>query len=203
MRDRLRQWQDVLYSNRYSLALSAIFLVVANIINMFAGSYTAEVGTTVVPDLILEHLPVIDLSILYGYGFFAITLMLLLYPLFFRVDKLHVAISQFSLLLMLRSFFILLTHLKTPLEAVAVTAPYIFLLLDSENALFFSGHTAVSFLGFLLFNKGKIGWFFFISTIVMAMTVLLMHEHYSIDVFAAFFITYCSYKLGKDLFNLR
>jgi hypothetical protein len=202
MRDKLREWQHVLYIHRYALGISAIFLILANVINMIAGQYTAEVGNTVVPDLVLDFLPVIDLSFFYAYGFFFITLALLLYPFFFDVDKLHVTIGQFSLLILVRSFFILLTHLKTPIEAVAVNAPSIFILMDSENALFFSGHTSVPFLGMLLFRRKWIRRFFLVSTVFMAMTVLLMHEHYSIDVFAALFITYCSYRIGKLLLSL-
>ena len=88
-----------------------------------------------------------------------------------------------------------------PAGALVYTAPAWFTVLDFKNALFFSGHTAVPFLGFLLFRKEKIGIFFLIATIVMALTVLFMHVHYSIDVFAALFITWGSYGIGEWLFR--
>jgi len=122
--------------------------------------------------------------------------------LFYKVHELHIAISQFSLLVMIRSFFVSLTHLKAPVGAIIATeAPRLYALLDFQNALFFSGHTAIPFLGFLLFKKEKIGKFFLIATIVMALVVLFMHVHYSIDVFAALFITYGTYKVGEWLFK--
>ena len=70
-----------------------------------------------------------------------------------------------------------------------------------NNDLFFSGHVAIAFLGFLLFQEKKLKIFFLIATIVMALTVLFMHVHYSIDVFAALFITYSTHEFGKRLFK--
>jgi hypothetical protein len=39
------------------------------------------------------------------------------------------------------------------------------------------------------------------ASIVLAITVLLMHVHYSIDVASAYFITYGVYKVGDQLFG--
>ncbi len=73
--------------------------------------------------------------------------------------------------------------------------------MDFKNDLFFSGHTAVPFLGFLLFKNRKVKYTFLGASIIMAITVLLMHVHYSIDVFSAFFITYGTFKIGEWLFK--
>jgi hypothetical protein len=43
--------------------------------------------------------------------------------------------------------------------------------------------------------------FFLVMSLVLATTALLMHVHYSIDVFSAFFITYGTYHLGEWLFK--
>jgi hypothetical protein len=37
-----------------------------------------------------------------------------------------------------------------------------------------------------------------VSSIILAITVLLMHVHYSIDVLSAYFITYGVYKLSEN-----
>ena len=55
-------------------------------------------------------------------------------------------------------------------------------------------------LGFMMF-KNKIRHACLTATIVMGTTALLMHAHYSINVFSAFFITYRTYKLGQWFFK--
>jgi hypothetical protein len=198
---KIKEWKDEIVRHKFLLIISVIFLIIANLLNFLAGEYTETISTVAVTDLILDHIPAINLNFLFVYGFSFILAVMLLYPLFFEVKKLHVAISQFSLLVMIRSFFVSLTHLSIPAGAVITQAPKLYALLDFQNALFFSGHTAVPFLGFLLFRKQKIGIFFLIATVIMALTVLFMHVHYSIDVFAAIFITYGSYKIGQWLFS--
>jgi hypothetical protein len=102
------------------------------------------------------------------------------------------------------------THLQSPADAIPISFPWIFKGLSFKNDMFFSGHTAIPFLGFLLFKNSKIRFLFLAGSVFLGTAALLMHEHYSIDVFSAFFITYCSYKIGwffikkstKDVKNL-
>ena len=104
-------------------------------------------------------------------------------------------------MLTIRSFFLILTHLQTPPDAIILTFPNILSNLFFYNDMFFSGHTAMIFLGFFLSDNKKIKYVFLFGSIIMGITSLLVHHHYSIDVFAAFFITYGSYKIGNFLLN--
>jgi len=65
--------------------------------------------------------------------------------------------------------------------------------------MFFSGHTAMPFLGFYLFRHSWLRYVYLVGAVVMGIVVLAMHLHYSVDVFAAFFMTYCSYQMGTVL----
>ncbi len=192
-------WRKEIVEHKVLIIISLLFFIIAFMLNYTAGSYAERRGTTPVDDIILDNIPTMDIDVIYIYGSSLVILVLFGYPLFFKVKKLHIVINQFALLSLLRSFFISLTHLGTPMNSLIYTTPKLFILFDFKNALFFSGHTAFPFLGFLLFRKEKIGVFFLISTLVMMITVLCMHVHYSIDVFAALFITYGSFKIGEQI----
>jgi hypothetical protein len=196
-----KSWSKEIKDNKYLILLSFILLAVALVIDYMTGTYVQEVQGVSAPDFILDHLPTVDLHLVYIYGIVIIVAFLLLYPLFFRVNEFHEVISQFSLLMAIRGIFTCFTHLTLPAGAIALNVPRALFFLDFTNDLFFSGHTAVPFLGFLLFKKDKIRYFFLASSVIMAMVVLLMHVHYTIDVLSAFFITYGSYKIGARFFD--
>ena len=63
--------------------------------------------------------------------------------------------------------------------------------------LFFSGHTATLFLLFLVIDKKPFKQMFLIFTIIIGFSVILQHVHYFIDVLAAPFFTYGSYRIVK------
>lgn len=193
------RWKNEIIRHKFLILLSLVFLVIATIIDYIAGNYVTKVGTGLVPDLILDKINPIDLNFIFVYGWLIVVVVLFAYPLFFKVRKIHETINQFSLILILRSLMMSLTHLKTPLTAIPPTFPNFLSKIVFENDLFFSGHVAIAFLGFFLFNDSKIKWFFLVSSVIMAVTVLLMHRHYSIDVVAAFFIAYGSFKIGEVL----
>jgi hypothetical protein len=194
-------WRKEFYEHRYLILMSLIIVVIATFIDYSAGYYVSKKAETAgVPDLILDHLDPVNAGFLFVYGYIILCLALFSYPLFFHIRTLHIVISQFSFLIMLRAIFIVFTHLQTPPDAIQIGFPWIFKGLSFQNDQFFSGHTAIPFLGFLLF-KGGIRYFFLLGSAFMGIIVLLTHQHYSIDVFAAFFITYCCYKMGDKLIN--
>ena len=194
---KIREWRKEIWEHKYLLLLSLSFLIIAILLDWAAGVYVMKTPGAVAPDLFLDYLPVMDLDFIFIYGPIIIVGLLFLYPLFFKVKELHKVIGQFSLLVMVRSAFTTLTHLEVPKDALQFTIPHFLGFLSFRNDLFFSGHTAVPFLGFLLFKESKIKWFFLAASILMALTVLLMHVHYTIDVLSAFFITYGTFKIGE------
>jgi hypothetical protein len=203
MRDRVREWlldwvADVL-ACKHLLVAAGVLTAIALCMDYYCGAYVTVTEGAKVPDLILDRFQAVDMSFLFVYGYMALIVTMFLYPTFFRVRTLHIVAIQFSLLLMLRSVFMLFTHMETPAGAVAVGFPSFFEKLYFENDMFFSGHTAMPFLGFYLFRHNPLRYLFLAGGVTMGIVVLAMHLHYSIDVFGAFFMTYCSYRMGQRL----
>jgi len=66
---------------------------------------------------------------------------------------------------------------------------------------FFSGHTGFPFLmALILWDEDLWRPFFLAMTVIFGAIMLLAHEHYSIDVFAAPFIVYGVYHIAQRLF---
>ncbi len=195
----LQDWARDVLACRHLLAVAGVLTVVALCTDYYCGSYVTVTKGAKVPDLILDRFQAIDMSFLFVYGYMALIVTMFLYPTFFRVRTLHVVAIQFSLLLMLRSVFMIFTHLETPAGSCSVGFPWFFQSLYFENDMFFSGHTAMPFLGFYLFRRSPLRYVFLVGAAVMGVVVLAMHLHYTIDVFGAFFMTYCSYRMGLRL----
>ena len=192
----LREWIGEFLEYRYLIASSLALVAIATYLDYHCGVYVSATDGPDIPDLILDHIGPVDLGPLFVYGYIALIGLLFVYPLVFHIRMLHFVVGQFSLLVILRAVFMLFTHLQTPSDAITRDFPWIFEHLSFRNDMFFSGHTAIPFLGFFLFKRSGLRYVFLLGSLVMAVVVLAMHLHYSIDVFAAFFVTYCSYRAG-------
>ena len=195
---KFNKWKQEFKKQRKKLLISLFFLIIALILYNLAGDYvTDHKGSVVVPDLILDHFGPYNLTIIYVWFFLIVCILFFYYPFFHKIHDLHYVIKMFSLFVVIRAGFILLTHLRVPYDAIDVGFPSFFNVFNFSNDLFFSGHTGLPFLGFLLYkNNKKLSYFMLISSLILGVTVLLMHVHYSIDVLSAYFITYSIYKLG-------
>jgi len=192
-------WGRLLRSREYlfSLFLSVVIWVVAYFVYKYAISYVDGLKEArSVGDLFLDLIPAMDLRIIYVYGIFAALLFLLCYLLVRRPDLLPFGLKFYAGVFLVRSVFICLTHLGPP-EGFFITtivsdySYWPFSHMMHANDLFFSGHVSYPFLGALLFRNVRwIFWLFVGISVLMAVTVLAMRIHYSIDVFAAYFIVY-------------
>jgi hypothetical protein len=201
VKKRIGWWWTEFKSNKKLFGISFLLLVLSAMIHYYAGKYVQTAGVSIVKDIFLDNIPPVDLTFIFVWVWLAIVVLLFMYPLFLKPRAISDTISHFSLLIITRSFFIMLTHLKNPLDAIPISFPGLLNKMAFENDLFFSGHTAVPFLGFLLFKGSPIRYVFLALSILMGITVLLMHHHYTIDVLAAYFITYGIFKIGKFVFT--
>lgn len=201
------QWRELLAQRSYAISLLGGFslLVLAYFINYRATIYTSEIPVLSVGDLILERLPTVNLSFLYTFGIYFVALVYYLYPILFKPELVPFTLKTVAAFVIIRAVFISLTHLGAPADFFNLpqyTEQPSFFKLWYMNDLFFSGHTGFPFLGALIFWENKIVRYFLLSmSFVQAATVLLMHVHYSIDVFSAYFITYSIYVVSDKIFN--
>lgn len=190
---------------RVSLVVGLLVLIGSYVLTNFVSIYNDSISYTSVGDLILDNIPTYDLEFLFIWGIYAIVASIIFYVVVLRPEIAPFVMKTFGILFIVRCGFIVLIHVGPPegffyqanfLQSIDPIRSLVF-----KNDLFFSGHTSIPFMAFLLIQKGMFRWFMLAGSFLMGATVLLMHVHYSIDVFAAFFITHGIYSLSNKIFN--
>ena len=183
-----------------SVAVSLLFILASAIINFFAGTYAAERASSPVTDIILSNTRPRDLDGLFVYGAVFLGIMILAICLR-RPRFIPFTGKAIALFVVVRSVFITLTHIGPFPTQIVITST----ILDKftfGGDLFFSGHVGLTFLMALIFwHKKILRLFFILLSAVFAVVVLLAHLHYTIDVVAAYFITYTIYHLAETFFK--
>lgn len=187
------------YVQAFFLSLS--FLAVSVIATFYAGIYATERASNYVTDIILSNIPVWNVDLFFVYGtFFAIALVAFLVAL--KLKWIPFVASSLGLFYCVRSAFITLTHIGPFPERATFDVGYVIGTFLAGNDLFFSGHTGAPFLLALIFwNFKHLRYLFLALSVFFAAIVLLGHLHYTIDVAAAYFITYSIFHAAKMLFR--
>ena len=184
-----------------ALLVGFLFLTISLMINYVAGTYATERASLPVTDIILSNIPVFDVDGIFIYGpivFWIFAGLVLAY----NPKKIPFALKSIALFIIVRSIFISLTHIGPfPTQAIINSTDF-FSKFTFGGDLFFSGHTGLPFLMALIFWQEKnLRYIFIISSIIFGAVVLMGHLHYSIDVLAAFFITYSIFHMALFLFK--
>ncbi len=179
-----------------SLFLLAIALTaLANFVNF------AETRTGVVlQDPLLNLYNPIDLTWLI-FGLIYISLIVAIVSLLKNPKQLLFAMQLYALMVVVRISAMYLLPLEPPAKIIILNDPFVEFFGSGKSLtkdLFFSGHTASLFVLFLTAKQKTIKIIFLVCTIVVAISVLLQHVHYTIDVFAALFFTFACYKILKN-----
>lgn len=184
----------------YSVLTGVIFLIAAIFVNQYANSYTAIHASNYVTDIFLDNLPVVDVHLIFSEGAI-IFLLILAAVLFYEPKYIPFTLKSIAVFILVRSFSMILTHLAPPFNEIYIDPADYIARLSSGNDLFFSGHTGLPFLlAFIFWNQKRWRYFFFFSSAVGGLAVILGHLHYSIDVFSALFISFGIFHICRNLF---
>lgn len=185
----------------YSAFFAAATFILSAFANYYAGIYATESASNSVTDIILSNIPVYDVDGMFIYGSFFL-MAFVLAVLFIHPKRIPFTLYSLALFISIRSIFISLTHIapdpaQATLNLGTFASKFIF-----GGDLFFSGHTGIPFLMALVFWKEKWLRYIFLAWSAFFGTIALMgHLHYSIDVLAAFFITFTIYTIAEHLFT--
>lgn len=207
MKISFTKWKELFHDPklRNSLLVSLLFLFISLIINYYAALYASERISNYVTDIVLSNIPVFDVDMIFVYGpviFWALISLACIYD----PKKTPFMLKNIAMFVIVRSVFITLTHLGPfpDHNVIPFTGPgalKAISLFSAGGDLFFSGHTGLPYLMALVFwNHHVVRWLCIGTSIFFGVIVLLGHLHYSIDVMAAFFITYTIYHITKKLF---
>ncbi len=187
---------DFVFSVLFGILLVALSLAIYH----FSYIYTSTSNVTYVNDIILDNIPVVNVNFIVNEGVWTFTFLILFFA-FKNPEKIPFGLKSIALFIFIRSLFVSLTHLG-PAPIHSFLDPQDWLTsIASGNDMFFSGHTGLPFLLALVFwDRVPARITSLLASIILGTSMLLGHLHYSIDVFAAFFITYSIFTLAKKIF---
>ena len=186
-----------------SLCVAFLLIALALTFQYYSSAYSTRNSSRFVGDIFLDNLPVVNMNAVIIEG--ALPMIVVSVILLLREPKyLLFAIKAVAIFIAIRAFFVAATHLGIYPDQIVPGNGFfdrIYVALDLQAGYFFSSHTGLPFLMALIFwDKRFWRYFYFILSAVFGAAVLLAHVHYSIDVFAAPFMTYSIYKLAQYLF---
>lgn len=122
------------------------------------------------------------------------------FVLFSRRPRLFVTgLQAYGLLTLFRILMMWLVPLEPPARILLLRDPFVEMLVGTDSILtkdlFFSGHTSLPFLMFLVARDRRYRRAFLLLTIATGSCVILQHVHYTIDVVVAPFAAYGCYRL--------
>jgi hypothetical protein len=191
MTSKQSQWREIFSSNK-KIALFVVgiaALLSAFAVNNIVSTYVDHVHGHGPPvgDLILDNIPIYDLNFIFFWAVLIFWVGNIIYRLIFPKEFPFILVSM-SLFVMVRCFFIALTHLGPPETLLVVPHELSYYSFNAD--LFFSAHVGTPFFYALLTNVKSVKWTAVLYSIIMVVIVLMSHGHYSIDIFASFFIAH-------------
>jgi len=197
----IRIWKIFLIRKHHKQELLITLLVLAALLLSFVKflNYIELRAGETFSDPLLNIFPPIDLTWLI-FALIYISLITAIITLARDPVNLLRALQAFIILDIFRIVTLYLMPLNPPPGMLPLNDPFVRMFGQGEiltKDLFFSGHTSTLFLLFLTANGKILKGIFLSCTIIVGISVLLQHVHYSIDVFSAPFFSYGSLKLAE------
>lgn len=184
---------------RMEFAFSLVILVIVLFCLSDFLQYVELRTGVVLNDPILKLFKPINIT-WFTFGLIYFSIILVIITLIKDPEQLLFAIQCYIMMILIRIIMMFLLPLNPPQNMIALNDPFVQFFGTGKTLtkdLFFSGHTATLFLFFLVVKKKIIKSVFLIFTVFIGISVLLQHVHYTIDVAAAPFFAYSSFRIIK------
>ena len=192
-------WKEFITERKLEVILTLFFL--AGILFIFPKflTYVEQREGVVLPDPILKLFNPVDLTWL-TFTLIYISLVIAILNFSLKPELLFTALQSYTLLVILRMIVMYITPFNAPEKLVPLNDPFVQMFGSGDiltKDLFFSGHTATLFLLFLITDKKYLKIIFITCTLLVGISVILQHVHYTVDVVTAPFFAYVSLRLVK------
>ncbi len=148
-------------------------------------------------DLILDNLPVVDLSLIYDLFCLVIFIVVAIYIIHKKdYNRLPYILLLCGIFFIIRGIFIVLTPFGNPPEFQG-SDPLFNGWSKFELGVYPSGHVGNSFLLLLLINDKIYKYILSFCLLIIIFALFLSHGHYSIDILSGFFFAYAIRAFGE------
>lgn len=153
-------------------------------------------------DMILDNLPVIDVSLIYDIFCLVVFAIVALYIVHKNdYNRLPYILLLCGIFFIVRGIFIVLTPFGNPPEFNG-SDPLFNGFSKFELGVYPSGHVGNSFLLLLLVNNKIYRYILTFCLVIIVFSLFLAHGHYSIDILSGFFFAYAIKAFGDKYLNV-
>jgi membrane-associated phospholipid phosphatase len=153
-------------------------------------------------DLILDNLPLINLSFFYDFFCLASTLIIGIYVIQKKeYNQIPFILLLCGILLVIRGVFIVLTPFGNPPMFNGSDMPFNGFS-KYELGVYPSGHVGTVFMYLLLARDKTYKWILLVCLIIVIISLFLSHGHYSIDILSGLFFAYAIRSFGNKYFTV-
>jgi hypothetical protein len=151
-------------------------------------------------DLILDNLPVIDVSLIYDLvALLPILLYLIYIPHKKDYNRIPFSLLMIGIIYIVRGVFIVLTPFGNP-PMFNGSDPLFHGFANYELGVYPSGHVGIVFLLMLLVKDKIYKWIMATCLVIVILALFLAHGHYSIDILSGIFFAYAIHSFGEKHF---
>lgn len=156
-------------------------------------------------DWLLRRLPELNLLPMLSWGWLALHLYAAAIAILYYPRQLPFMLFTLALFVGIRATFVFLSPIGPPqgmLDMSKLDSLFQWVMgwLAFRNEFVFSGHTSIPYLFYLFFDTALQRRIFLAGSAVMAASVLLTRNHYTVDVLGAYFMTYAIFCLSRKLY---
>jgi hypothetical protein len=156
-------------------------------------------------DWLLRRLPVVNVLPMLSWGWLGLHLTLAGAAVLYYPRRMPFLLFMLGVFVAVRSVFIFLSPIGHPTSMLDVgKLDFLYSQVlgtwTFNNEFVFSGHAGVPFLFFLFFETFWLKTTALVGSLTMGACVLLSHNHYTVDVLGAYFVSYSIFCLSERLY---